>query len=320
MKTNTLLYSVISFLLIATLFACGGGGKEKATEETTKTDSVASKSENKTEEKKETKKLEAGMTPFDFPTVKTFAKEGDYVLCPSYKMWIDKIATEDPTKETYIFYTAEMGKPGVVESQVKFTFDGEQMMPNSILIPIPKGQKAKVGDIVLTWWQTGSGMQRAIITEASNPEEPMARYLDLGWNNPAKDSKSGKGIGKTEYKLKPNSFTGINSFSPGSTIAAKADGKWNAVQVVSMAEGKVLTIGFAGKMAVYERKDCIGIPQKFKTQAGDKVQAVFVGSYKDATVVRVDEKMGVVFVKFENGSGKEEPVSFGEITLNLPKP
>ncbi len=317
MKKNILI--PLMYLFIAVFAACGGGGKEETTEETT-TDSTEATTDTPEEQTTEVKKLEVGMTPFDFPTVKTIAKEGEYVLCPSYKMWTDKIAKDDPTKETYIFYTAEMNAPGEVESQVKFTFDGEQMMPNAMLIPIPKGQTAKVGDIVLTWWQTGSGMQRAIVTEAANPAEPTVRYLDLSWTNPAKDSKSGKGIGQTEYKLKPDSFVQLANFAPGSTIAAKANGKWNSVQVVSIAEGKVLTIGFAGKMAVYDRKDCMAIPQKINVKAGDKVKAVFVGSYKDATVSSVDEKMGVVFVKFENMGDKEEPVSFGEITTTLPNP
>ncbi|GAB4409821.1 MAG: hypothetical protein OHK0053_36670 [Microscillaceae bacterium] len=314
------LHFVMVLALALGLTACGGGGKDEAQTETTTDSSTVESADSSSQEapEREPMRLEPGKTPFDFPTVATKGKEGEYVLCPGYKMWQNKLAAKDPAAETYIFYTAEMVKPGEVESEIKFTFDGNQKMPNAMLIPIPKGQTAKVGDVVLTWWQTGWGMQRAIVTEASNPAEPTVRYLDLDWDNPAKDSKSGKGIGQTEYKLKPDSFVGIDAFSPGSTIAAKENGKWNSVQVVSMADGKVLTLGFAGKMKVYDRKDCFAIPQKINVSPGEKVKAVWVGAYRDATVVKVESKMGLVFVKYE-GMDKEEAVSFGEITKQLPE-
>ncbi|WP_027000341.1 hypothetical protein [Eisenibacter elegans] len=311
MKHSSIFRFFIFGLIAGTLSACGGSTKENATEADT-ADSLTTEAESTTEKPK-TVTLAPGETPFGFPAVATKAEAGDVVLCPSYKMWTSKLATEDPTKETYLFYHAEMETPGELESEVKFTFDGTQKMPNSMLVRIPKGQKAKVGDVVLTWWQTGSGMQRAIVTEASNPAEPTVRYLDLSWDNPAQDRDSGKGIGQTEYKLKPNSFTVIGPFSQGSTIAAKDGDDWRCVQVIANDGQQVLTLGFAGRMKTYPRKDCKTIPQIVKVQPGDKVQAVFVGNFRPAEVVSVDERLGVVFVKFEH-SPKESPVSFGQIS------
>ena len=48
------------------------------------------------------------------------------------------------------------------------------------------------------------------------------------------------------------------------------------------------------------------------------VEAVFVGSFSDAEVLRTDDKMGVVFVKFAN-SDKESPISYGRLSTQLPE-
>ena len=98
------------------------------------------------------------MSQFDFPKTSLTGEPGSYVLTPGYKMWQNSLAAEDPKNETLIYYNAKLSAAGDVESDVEFTFDGVQKMPNSLVIVIPKGQEAKKGDIVLTWWQTGSGI------------------------------------------------------------------------------------------------------------------------------------------------------------------
>lgn len=316
---------ILTFLMAFAAFfivACGGGGEEtSSTDEGTTTEDTLSGESTEATTESSTVKLAPGEIPFDFPKVNTKGLAGQYVLCPSYKAWTTKLEKEDPTKEPYIFYNAKMSKPGEVESEIDFTFDGKQMMPNSMFIPIPKGSRASKGNVVLTWWQTGSGMQRAIVTDDSNPAEPVVRYLDLNWDNPAKDKESGKGIGQTEYKLKPDSFVILNNLAMGSKAAAKEGNDWKSVQLIKEDgdKKKVLTLGFAGKMKVYDKEDIAYLPQIIKLKAGDKVKAVFVGTFKDATVVRTDDKMGVVFVKFDKIGKDEKPVSFGEVVTFLPE-
>ncbi len=269
---------------------------------------------NKTEDKKDSTKvaavekkdaaLPAGKTPWDFPTVDIKANPGDYVLCPGYKMYQNKLKEADPKKETYIFYTSKMSKTGDVESEIEFTFDGKQMMPNSLLIPIPSGQTAKKGDVILTWWQTGSGMQRAIVTDDRNPAQPKVRYLDL-------DTKSGE----AEYELKPNSFVKITDpWQPGHFIAAKKGEDYAAVQIVRVAQDKVLTIGFAGKIQVFAKADCKPLPIVPNVKKGDKVWVPFVGSFNEFEVTKVDKKIGKVYVTQYK---KEKSFSYGKVGLNL---
>lgn len=285
------------------LLSCGGG-------ETHETENVEKDSTEVTEET--SAELEPGMTPWDFPTVGMNSESGNYVLCPSWGMYSDALAQDVPADQTMIFYDAKMSASGEVESDIEFLFDGVQKMPNSIVVNIPKGQTAAVGDIVLTWWQTGSGMQRAIVTDASDPASPKVRYLDLAWDNPATDSESGKSIGATEYKLKPDSFVKItDDWQEGNMIAVKSDWGYETAIIIKVSGDKILTCGFAGKMKVYSKSECKVVPRVPDVKAGDKVWAVTSISFAEATVSKVDKKMGVVFVK---ANDTEYPVSYGEIT------
>jgi hypothetical protein len=307
MKTKLMTILCVAIACSLTFSNCGKK-KEKENEK-----KEANAKDNKKDEKTALQ-LEAGKTPWDdFPIIETKAKEGEYVLAVNHTAWESILKAEKPKEQTVILYSGTMSKVGNAESQVNF-MGTEKPLPNALIVPIPKGQSAKVGDVVLTWWQTGSGMQRAIVTDASNPKEPIVRYLDLSWDNPAKDSKSGKGIGQTEYKLKPDSFVVLNSpFQQGGSIAAKQGNDWNSVKVISMGKGKVLTLGFAGRVDVYDRKDCYTVPIKPNVKVGDKVQAVFVGKFKDATVTEVNKKMGMVGVKFDKLGDKVSYLSYGEI-------
>lgn len=310
MKKNFLILSPLALAggLIASLnTACGGG--EAAGTDTTKKDTAAVADT--------TAALAPGVTPWNFPTVGITSEPGNVVLCPSYSMYQSIFEEEVPADQTLIFYDAVMSAAGAVESDVEFTFDGVQKMPNSLLINIPKGQTAAVGDIVLTWWQTGSGMQRAIVTEASDPASPKVRYLDLDYDNPATDSESGKSIGATEYKLEPNTFVKItDDWQEGNTIAVKTDFGYEAASIIKISGDQVLTCGFAGKMKVYAKADCKIIPRVPDVKAGDVVWAVTSMSYTEATVVKVDKKLGVVFVK---ANDTEYPVSYGEVTKEVMK-
>jgi hypothetical protein len=258
---------------------------------------------------------ETGKIPFDFPQAKLQAEIGDYVLVPSYKMWQTNIEDENPSKKTYIFYAYTLSKIGKYESTVKFTFDGEQLMPNSVIIPIPQEQTAKKGDIVLTWWQTGSGMQRAIVVDDANPKKPKVMYLDLDYDNPAKDNESGKTIGQTVYALKENSFVKLNeTWTSGNMIAVKEGKEWVSSQIINIADDKILCLGFAGKMSVYSKSDCVLIPLYPEVNEGDVVMADFAGKFKEFTVTKVDEKIGRVFVE---QFGKIKAIPFGKIIKEL---
>lgn len=313
MRRIYLFFAAIVFL--SAISACSK--KEDANINTTQPANENKSTDNSTTTGNTPPALKPGEIPFaGFPTVNTTAKASEFVLCPSYN-WIQDAVTKGSDKVTFIFYSQKMVTPGDVESEVEFLSPGKKTVPNAYIIAIPAGQSVKNGDIVLTWWQSGSGMQRAIVTDASNPKEPVVRYLDLDYDNPAKSRDGKTTIGQMDEKLKPDTFYKLTSMmEPGTAVAAKDGSSHKHVQVVRVAGGKVLTIGFAGKMKVYDRADCTAIPLVPGVNVGDTVKVPYVGSFTDATVTKVDSKIGRVFVTIKS-TNKEAAIAFGDVVKSL---
>ena len=184
---------LLSTALAVALMSCGNSNtNDKEKKDTTATTT--------TEEVKKDGKID----PFkDFPKEAITANVGDFVLTPS-ENWQKDATEKGPDKVTFIYYSQNMAEVGSEYSKIDFLSSKGIEIPNYMIIPIKSGQTAKKGDIILTWWQSGSGMKRAIVTDASNPSEPTVNYIDISWTNPAKNS-AGVGIGQQSEKIKANS-------------------------------------------------------------------------------------------------------------------
>lgn len=307
MKKKLLIIGVSTFVLAS----CGGS------EESHENSSEENNSDTTATETVEEVAEDGAIDPFpDFPKGAITANTGDYILTPSVK-WQQDATTGDAADQTFIFYNAKMSATGSEYSTVDFTFDGEVDIPNYMIVPIKSGQTAKKGDIVLTWWQTGSGMQRAIVVDDTNPSEPVVNYIDLDWDNPAKD-KDGVGIGQATYQLKSNSFHVLTSkWEAGTTVAVKNGADYKAATVIAVSGDQVLTLGFAGKMAVHAKADCTPLEVKPTVKAGDMVQAPWVGTFKNVKVEKIDAKMGRVWTE-DPFSDDPMVIPFGDITTSLP--
>lgn len=248
--------------------------------------------------------------PWNFPEGIPLELElGQYVLS-IHTFYPDKIVnSKDPVNEVYIFYNATVDSVGRDKSKINGV-----VMPNSLIMPIPKAQKVKNGDIVLTWWQGGSGLQRAIIKDASNPEEPIADFLDLKYDDTKDDCMA---IKFGNRKLKPNSFVKLEDgkWQPGMPVAYRVDGRWNKGTIINTSGDKVLILGFAGKIKTSNKSVCKLIPINGDFKKGDSVSAIFVGRFRDGyTVEKIDKAIGRVWVKRDN---KVETLSILEVAKNL---
>lgn len=300
-------------IMVAIAVFLSGCSKEEANTNTANTGNAAanntSPANNKTPEFTGELKF-----PWDFPATDTTAKTGEYVLVPSFN-WLVDAMQKDKDKVTMIWYSQKMSKPGAEKSEIQFMSDKKEV-PNAYIIPIPPGEKAKNGDILLTWWQSGSGLQRAIVTDDSNPIEPVVRYLDLTYDNPAKSRDGKTTIGQMDEKLKPDTFVVIkNEMDPGTAVAITDGANLKYGQVIRVAGDKVFVTMFAGRVGVFPKADCKGVPLKPNVKEGDRVKALGMGNFVDATVTKVDAKIGRAWVKFDSNS-KEEAIAFGNI---LPK-
>ena len=205
------------------------------------------------------------------------------------------VESDDPANETYIFYSTTVKSVGETTSMVS-DYGSSVEMPNALIIPLPTGQKAQKGDIILTWWQTGSGMERAIVTDASNPESPKVDYLDLSY----KDDGTGFANEHANEQIKPNTFTILKDgeWQPGAQIVVTGDGSYEAGTLISCTDDKVLLLGFAGKISVFKREACKVVPLKQNLKVGDEVMAIFTSSYKPGyKIKKIDEKIGRVWVE-----------------------
>lgn len=247
-----------------------------------------------------------------FPDVPTSAQAGEDVLVPSYN-WIEEAAGAKGEKTSFIFYRQTMVAPGAATSKVKFLGPGEREVPNSYIIAIPKGGKAKPGDIVLTWWQSGSGMQRAIVSSAANPARPVVRYLDLGYDNPAKSRDGKTTIGQMDEELKEGTFVLLKEGAPGSGFRCGAGNDMHRWKLISTAaSGEQLMLG-SSRLKRFGKGECSALPLKPAIKAGQTVNVAdtYVTRMSQVKLERVDAKIGRAF--FLRNDQKEAAVSFGDI-------
>ena len=242
----------------------------------------------------------------DIDVPRPTTEPGDFVLCPS-RQFYDSAVEKGLQKTTFIYYTARFVEAGEAESRVKSLAGTEYTLPNVFIIPIPQGQTANVGDILLTWWQTGSGMQRAIVVGGTKTE-PVVRYLDIAYDNPS-------GAGKREDKLKPDSFVVLrNSFQIGSSVAVSVGSQHRVGQLLAADEERILVKEFAGRLQVYDRANAKPLPIQPNLSDGSAAKAAMFGTLKPITVKTVDAKIGRVFATYQLGRTEKEKVfSFGEI-------
>lgn len=250
--------------------------------------------------------------PFkDFPAVGTTAKAGEAVLVPSY-LWLQQANVNGAEQTSMIWYQATMGAPGGEMSEVQYAAE-KRKVPNAYIIPIPARQTARTGDILLTWWQSGSGMQRAIVVDDADPAAPVVRYLDLEYDNPAKAKDGKTSIGQMEEKLAPDTFVKINApLAPGTSVAIEDNGKQKFAQVIRSEGDRIFVREFAGRTSVREKSRCTPVPVESAAATGDAVKALWSGSFETGRVTRVDPRIGRVFVRFDI-DGKERAVAFGNV-------
>ena len=254
--------------------------------------------------------------PWDFPQgVKIEAEVGQKALsCESF-YFDDLKKGEDLTKSVLIWYTRELDAVGAEKSDVGRS--DKQLVPNAMIVPLKKGQKAKKGDILLTWWQSGSGMQRAIVIDASTPTEPVAVYLGRYWKDDP-NHKDNQELAKGET-LKPNSFNVLKDgeWQSGAAVAYRDGGEWKKGTLMHIDGDKVLLSVFSSHLLATTKDRCKLIPFKEKIKKGDKVWATFVDGFRSGYIVKeINEKVGHIWVQRE-GSSSMDCKSLAEVTKVL---
>lgn len=250
---------------------------------------------------------ERGKNLFGLTRKTPVAAKGQFVLCPS-RPFVDQALKKGADKATFIYYAAAMMEPGPQESVVMNRAGGKFSVPNELVIPIASGQRADVGDVVLTWWQSGSGMQRAIVIGGA-PTQPVVRYLDIAYDNPS-------GAGKKDETLRANSFVVLRKPGQiGTSVAVRTSRGQRVGQLVYADERKILIREFAGRLRSYDKSLAEAIPiNPGQLMMGDAAQVALFGSLRPVTVQRVDRRIGRVFATYQIGrTERQKAFPFGEV-------
>jgi len=179
--------------------------------------------------------------------------------------------------------------------------------PNSLVVPIPREATAANGDIVVGSPQYGS-WEVAIVTDASDPSKPIVHMF--------KPVYSGEPEGdKFLSQYESGKFRVVKSdLDPGShALYPDGDEKGYGLVIKSEADA-VLLETFGGDLAVFQKDEVTPIPVKPGVKKGDKVQAPFAKGMDPATVTKVDEKIGRIWVTFDGRESQgEKCFCFGQI-------
>jgi len=259
-----------------------------------------------------TSQARASKAPFDFASAPLHASVSDFVLVPS-KSAVDLAQEAGAEQGTFVYLGAHLEQLGERESEVRWLTQERAMVPNALIVPIRRGERASPGEIVLTSWASGSGLQRAIVVAGGTAESPKVRYLDLSLDNPAARAD-------TDDLLPANTFHVIRQpGEAGSTLACRTAERVERVIVLKLSGSKLLGLGFAGRLASFEEKACLPLPLVPPVGVGDTVYVAALGGFFSAKVASVDSAFGRVSVR-QRFAGAERTVAVGftNVALSIP--
>ncbi len=239
------------------------------------------------------------LLPFEYENHATTAKAGEFVLAPTQST-VEEAIEVGAERQAFIYYGGVLESADETTSVVKSSAGRRSRLANALVLPIGPASQAKVGDIVLTAWASGTGLQRGIVVEGGTPEAPKVRYLDMTLDNPS-------GWGQKEDALPKGSFRVLTKPGQlGSTLACQDKNRHTRQIVVGRSGGKLLGLGFAGKLAVFDDKACQSVPIQPKLKVGDSVRVPVLAVFTAAKVSKLDPKIGRVWAKYAHGSEERE--------------
>lgn len=294
---NPKFLNLIGVLIISlSLAACSGEEKDK-----TKDTAKEKPAKEEAVKEPEVKPKAAGETPFDYPTVATSAKTGEYVFTATAEDLDEAFKAKEKGESMYItFYQGKMVTPGEAESVVEI--DGtKNNIPNSLVIPIAAGQSAEKGQIV-----AGSlfgSMSRGYVKEGGN----SPKVIQIAMLQDVETLLTG-----TFNVLK-------DAFQPGTKIVCPDESDGYALKtVVNVSGDKVLSSAWAGTVEVHEKSKCKPVPLVPELSVGATVWIAPVDTLQEGTVTEVDTEDGMALVKYEWVDTEEEKFPFGDILTEAP--
>ncbi|MCC6213701.1 MAG: hypothetical protein IT376_02450 [Polyangiaceae bacterium] len=249
--------------------------------------------------------------PVPVPEVSWAATEGDHVLAPP-REWLDAALEHGAETQAFVYYAARLVQRGPESSKVRTAAGLVSLLPNALVLPLRPGQRVKKGQIVLTSWASGTGLERAIVV-GGEPGAPRVRYLDMAFDAPS-------GWGQRDDVLPEGTFHALERAGEiGTTVACVEGGVRRRWIVVAAAEGKLLGLGFGGLLRALDEPACDALPLVPKLEPGQPAEIAVSGVFVAGKVTEVRREIGRVFVERAVGGRKRvDAVGFGNVALGAP--
>jgi len=250
---------------------------------------------------------------FSFPSTPLAAEKGQFALVP-FRSAIDLALGSGTQAASFVYAGAYLVRAGDRTSEVRWLTEQRGAVPNAFIVPIRRGERARRGDVVLTNFASGSGLQRAIVVSEGETASPRVRYLDLALENPT-------GWGTEEDTLPPDTFHVLRTPGEvGSTLACREGSRVERVIVTASAGERRLGLGFAGALRDFDVGTCRTLPLVPAVRPGDSVHVPWINGFvAGAKVMRVDAAAGRVAVRFDfAGEEREIQVGFANVAVQLP--
>ncbi len=216
----------------------------------------------------------------------------DYVLAPSRKNF-DSAFAKGLESTIFVFYPRKVVAK-MQDSVVLYEIGDTIKLPNSLVIPLKKQQKATKGNIVLTWWQSGTGMQRAIVLNRDSSTTPTVYYLD----NQYSFYSSVTDVKFWIDTLAPNSFTLLTQDTmSGRSMSVSKEYYTTFYTIINCTKNKVLALSWAGTLELFDKSQCNLVPLYQEFNVGDSVSVPYLGTYSEGTVLSVWNDIGKITVK-----------------------
>lgn len=235
--------------------------------------------------------------PWDFPKDFTLrdVEVGQTVLSPA-AFYGGALQRGESLSETLLpIYSNKVKAVGKYTLTVE-GMHGDIDVPQALVVPFPKDVKAQNGDVLLTWWQSGQGLQRAIVVDDTKQLTPKVCYLDLDYRT------DGRGFANSHAneELKPNSFKVLKNgeWTSGASVAVEDNGLWKSAIILNMQGDKLLLTDAGNHITVAEKSKCKLLPIELNYNEGDSVFAKIGHTFQpDCKVVKVDRRVGRIRVE-----------------------
>ncbi len=209
------------------------------------------------------------------PDVHLSVKAGDTVLAPQKKF----LSAFLSGRQNFFWF-----HPRLVDSVGEYSvwvweIDSLVEVPKAFVITFPHHCEVKKGDYVLTWWQAGSGMQRAYVLGIVDSGNIVVRYLDL-------DVFTAADANNVIDTIKMGTFRTITGMWSAGAAVLRSSGSGKDFYVIINHRGDSLVCRSSiGKVEFFNKADVQPCGVVKDLRRGQDVEIPFYGIYIPGKII-----------------------------------